>query len=82
MAAPLKKPTGPEPDVQPPSIFGIKLPFRLTGGRNGAYYIHSVYYMSSTEEGLLAWLIGIDVGGTFTDFFAVDTESGAVRLFK
>jgi len=30
----------------------------------------------------LAWLIGIDVGGTFTDFYAVDTNSGSVRLFK
>jgi N-methylhydantoinase A len=30
----------------------------------------------------LAWLIGVDVGGTFTDFYAVDTASGDVRLFK
>ena len=30
----------------------------------------------------MTWLIGIDVGGTFTDFYAVDTRSGAVRLFK
>jgi len=31
---------------------------------------------------VLAWLIGIDVGGTFTDFYARDEESGDVRLFK
>ncbi len=30
----------------------------------------------------MPWLIGIDVGGTFTDFHALDTASGAVRLFK
>ena len=30
----------------------------------------------------MAWLIGIDVGGTFTDFYARDEESGDVRLFK
>jgi len=29
-----------------------------------------------------AWLIGVDVGGTFTDFFAYDGFSHAVRLFK
>ena len=28
------------------------------------------------------WLIGIDAGGTFTDFCAQDLDSGAVRLFK
>ena len=30
----------------------------------------------------MAWLIGIDVGGTFTDFYARNEESGEVRLFK
>ncbi len=30
----------------------------------------------------MAWLIGVDVGGTFTDFYAVDAASGDVRLFK
>jgi N-methylhydantoinase A len=29
-----------------------------------------------------AWLIGVDVGGTFTDFFAYHAASHAVRLFK
>ena len=28
------------------------------------------------------WLIGVDVGGTFTDFFALDGASGAVRVYK
>jgi len=28
------------------------------------------------------WLIGVDVGGTFTDFFAYHAASHAVRLFK
>jgi len=28
------------------------------------------------------WLVGVDVGGTFTDFFAFDTASRSVRLFK
>jgi len=28
------------------------------------------------------WLIGIDVGGTFTDFYALNTSDGGVRLFK
>ena len=30
----------------------------------------------------MAWLIGIDVGGTFTDFHAQDEATGDVRLFK
>ncbi len=29
-----------------------------------------------------AWLVGVDVGGTFTDFFAYDTATQMVRLFK
>ncbi len=34
------------------------------------------------SEGALAWLIGIDVGGTFTDFYARDEETGEIRLSK
>ena len=30
----------------------------------------------------VSWLIGIDAGGTFTDFYAHDRDSGTVRLFK
>jgi N-methylhydantoinase A len=30
----------------------------------------------------VAWLIGIDVGGTFTDFYALNTADGDVKLFK
>ena len=30
----------------------------------------------------MTWLIGVDVGGTFTDFYAVNAASGEVRLFK
>jgi len=30
----------------------------------------------------VAWLIGIDVGGTFTDFYALNAADGDVRLFK
>jgi N-methylhydantoinase A len=30
----------------------------------------------------VSWLIGVDVGGTFTDFFAYETASREVRLFK
>ena len=30
----------------------------------------------------MAWLIGIDVGGTFTDFHARNEATGEVRLFK
>jgi N-methylhydantoinase A len=30
----------------------------------------------------LSWLIGIDVGGTFTDFYALNTSDGDVKLFK
>ncbi len=30
----------------------------------------------------MAWVIGVDVGGTFTDFFAVDPTSGQQALFK
>ena len=28
------------------------------------------------------WFVGVDVGGTFTDFFAYEPETGAIRLFK
>jgi N-methylhydantoinase A len=30
----------------------------------------------------VTWLIGVDVGGTFTDFFAYNAKTQAVRLFK
>lgn len=30
----------------------------------------------------MAWVIGVDVGGTFTDFFAVDPANGQQALFK
>jgi N-methylhydantoinase A len=30
----------------------------------------------------VAWAIGVDVGGTFTDFYALDEERGEVRLWK
>ena len=30
----------------------------------------------------MSWLIGVDVGGTFTDFFAYDAKARSVRLFK
>ena len=30
----------------------------------------------------MAWVIGVDVGGTFTDFYAFEAASGAVRVHK
>ena len=30
----------------------------------------------------MSWLIGVDVGGTFTDFYALDAAAGTVHLFK
>ena len=30
----------------------------------------------------MSWVIGVDVGGTFTDFYAFDAETGAVHLHK
>jgi N-methylhydantoinase A len=30
----------------------------------------------------LAWLVGVDVGGTFTDFYAYDDAKRSVRLYK
>ncbi len=30
----------------------------------------------------MPWLVGVDVGGTFTDFFAYDARTQVVRLFK
>ena len=30
----------------------------------------------------MSWVIGVDVGGTFTDFCALDVETGLVRLWK
>jgi N-methylhydantoinase A len=30
----------------------------------------------------VSWLIGVDVGGTFTDFFALDGARGAVHVYK
>jgi N-methylhydantoinase A/oxoprolinase/acetone carboxylase beta subunit len=28
----------------------------------------------------MSWVTGVDVGGTFTDLYAFDPESGAVHL--
>ena len=30
----------------------------------------------------MVWFIGVDVGGTFTDFYAFDVESGQERVYK
>jgi N-methylhydantoinase A len=30
----------------------------------------------------MGWIVGVDVGGTFTDFYAVDTGSGACAVHK
>ena len=30
----------------------------------------------------MGWIVGVDVGGTFTDFHAVDRDAGRVRTFK
>ncbi len=30
----------------------------------------------------MSWTIGVDVGGTFTDFFAANDESGAIHVYK
>ena len=30
----------------------------------------------------MGWIVGVDVGGTFTDFHAVDRDMGRVRTFK
>ena len=30
----------------------------------------------------MGWLIGVDVGGTFTDFFATERETNSVKYFK
>ena len=30
----------------------------------------------------MAWIIGVDVGGTFTDFHVYDDESGELRIHK
>ncbi len=30
----------------------------------------------------MSWLVGVDVGGTFTDFFAYDARTRVTRLFK
>jgi N-methylhydantoinase A len=39
-------------------------------------------YARERARTLLTWLIGVDVGGTFTDFFAYDSRSREMRLFK
>ena len=30
----------------------------------------------------MTWLIGVDVGGTFTDFFALNSADGSIRVYK
>jgi len=30
----------------------------------------------------MVWTVGVDVGGTFTDFFAVDESNGSVHVGK
>src|SRR5262245_40864077 len=34
------------------------------------------------ETNNVSWLIGVDVGGTFTDFFALDGSTGTIRVYK
>ena len=42
------------------------------------YYTHCI----KVRECAVSWLIGVDVGGTFTDFFVYNARSNAIRLFK
>ena len=37
------------------------------------------FVIQTADSGVraMAWVVGVDVGGTFTDFYAVDTASGA-----
>ncbi|MDI1295529.1 MAG: hydantoinase/oxoprolinase N-terminal domain-containing protein, partial [bacterium] len=30
----------------------------------------------------MSWIIGVDVGGTFTDFFAFNEDDGSTRKWK
>jgi N-methylhydantoinase A len=42
------------------------------------YYTHCI----KVGNAAVSWLIGVDVGGTFTDFFVYNARSNAIRLFK
>jgi N-methylhydantoinase A len=36
----------------------------------------------TTQQSRSDWIVGVDVGGTFTDFFAFDRNSGTVQVHK
>ncbi|MBM3569062.1 MAG: hydantoinase/oxoprolinase family protein, partial [Alphaproteobacteria bacterium] len=48
----------------------------------GHYNTPRILFAKSGDRRTMGWMIGVDVGGTFTDFFAFDAASGAVRLHK
>ena len=34
------------------------------------------------RESLMGWTVGVDVGGTFTDFFAAKGDEGLIHVYK
>jgi N-methylhydantoinase A len=40
------------------------------------------YSRHGSGENAMSWTVGVDVGGTFTDFCAVNEGSGAIRFWK
>ena len=40
------------------------------------------YNLTDWQQFDMTWFVGVDVGGTFTDFYAIDAASGDVRVHK
>ena len=61
---------GPKPSPSGPAIC---LDMALTPPSGcGILLLYSLYKTSNQELSAVSWLVGVDVGGTFTDFFAYD----------
>ena len=61
------------------SVFGKRLdpPSRLRH-----LLLYSLYKTGNPGPCAVSWLVGVNVGGTFTDFFACDARTHVTRLFK
>src|SRR5581483_9800157 len=70
----------PEPGRRQPLARRVQLPGAGRAGDEGARRLAAA--RAGTGPGGTMRVVGVDIGGTFTDFMLYDTESGSVHVHK